>query len=238
MQQSERDVDIYVAQILDNAEMPKEMVALMKRVIELNPDLSADERNLLSVAYKNAIQQPRKGIRLIDPTIEGEPNAGNNQRAESLREIKKQMSQEINEIANDVEQLVDTQLLPASSSAEARVFYHKMKADFFRYACEGMEDSDERQNYVQRTKDSYEEAINIARSEISPYRPSYLGLLLNYSVFLYEVMDHKEEAIELSKKTYAESIQLVDENSENSYNEANMILQLLHENTFNWTQSV
>ena len=238
MKQSERDIDIYVAQILDQTNLPQEMVKLMKRVIELNPDLSADERNLLSVAYKNAINQPRKGIRSLDVTIDQEQREGTNNesRISSLRDIRTKMFQELSATCNDVEELIDSQLLPASSSAEARVFYHKMKADYLRYVCEFMEDGDDKAEAAEKTKECYEEAINIAKNDIPPYKPSYLGLLLNYSVFLYEIMDNKEEAIELSKKTHAESIQLLDENSENSYQEANMILQLLHDNTVLWTQ--
>ena len=237
MKQSEREVDIYVAQILDQTDLPNEMVNLMKRVIELNPDLSADERNLLSVAYKNAISPRRKGIRAIDEFLSDGTIMDNENRAEILREIKAKMFSELSELCNDVEELIDNQLLPASNSAEARVFYHKMKADYLRYVCEFMEDGDEKTETTEKTKYFYEEAINIAKNDIPPYKPSYLGLLLNYSVFLYEIMDHKEEALELSKKTYAESNQLLDDNSENSYQEASMILQLLHDNILLWTQA-
>ena len=161
--QSERDLAIYCAQILDQTDLPQEMVNLMKRVIELNPDLNAEERNLLSVAYKNLIQQPRKGIRSLNQIIMNEQENPEHQgRVQSLIEFKKKMFQELSSTCEEVEEIVDTKLLPSASSAEARVFYNKMKADYLRYVCEFIDDESEKADVAGRTKAAYEAAIEIA----------------------------------------------------------------------------
>jgi 14-3-3 protein epsilon len=63
-----------------------------------------------------------------------------------------------------------------------------------------------------------------------------LGLVLNYSVFLYEIAGEKQEATELAKKTYEECGLTIKNNSSESFNEATNILQLLRENVGLWSQ--
>ncbi|EAX89480.1 14-3-3 protein [Trichomonas vaginalis G3] len=232
---SERDIAIYTAQILDQTNLPEEMITLMKRVIELNPDLNDDERNLLSVAYKNSINQTRKGLREIKAYIQEQQNDGQYpNRLNQLLEFKQQMFKELEAICNDLVQLVDDSLIPAATTSEARVFYEGLKANYYRYVCEFIDDDDEKNTVAEKANQCYNSAIEIAKNDIPPYKPSYLGLLLNYSVFLYEILDKKEEAIELSQRTYNESSPLVEENSESSFNNATMILNLISENLAIW----
>lgn len=42
-----------------------EMITFMKGVVKLNPELAVEERNLLSVAYKNGIGSRRASWRII-----------------------------------------------------------------------------------------------------------------------------------------------------------------------------
>ena len=44
------------------AERYDEMIEAMKKVADLNQELTTEERNLLSVAYKNVIGSPRAGM--------------------------------------------------------------------------------------------------------------------------------------------------------------------------------
>ena len=49
---SSRDSNIFLAKVAEQAEAYPEMVDLMRKVIDEDPKLNVDERNLLSVAYK------------------------------------------------------------------------------------------------------------------------------------------------------------------------------------------
>lgn len=235
---SERDNSIYTAQILDQTNLPEEMVANMKRVIQLNPDLNEDERNLLSVAYKNSISQTRKNLRAIKNIIADVESQGQfPNRLNMLQEFRQQMFDELEAICKDLIELVDNALIPAANSSEARVFYEGLKANYYRYICESIEDMNDRQVVAEKANQSYLAAIEIAKNDIPAYKPSYLGLLLNYSVFLYEILDKKEEAIELSQKTYNESSPLIEENSEQSFHEANVILNVISDNLRIWNEA-
>ena len=49
----DRDTLIFNAKLAEQTERFEEMVAAMKQVAEMGVELSVEERNLLSVAYKN-----------------------------------------------------------------------------------------------------------------------------------------------------------------------------------------
>jgi 14-3-3 protein epsilon len=67
------------------------------------------------------------------------------------------------------------------------------------------------------------------------YKPTSLGLVLNYSVFLFEIVGKKDEAIELASKTFSECEGALNNNSPAGYEEAANILQLLRDNVALWT---
>ncbi|KAK8889838.1 hypothetical protein M9Y10_034592 [Tritrichomonas musculus] len=232
---SEREVTLFMAQILDQTDRHQDMVDAMKKVIELSADLNSDERNLLSVAYKNIVGSRRNGLRMIAAIIEHEEGRGNTARVELLNAYKATILAELEKYCNELIGLVDTQLLPAAKTPEARVFYEKLKADYYRYICESKPEN-EKTEPANKAKQCYENAMEIAKNEIPPSRPTSLGLILNYSVFLYEIIGQKQEAIELAQKTYNDCSTTVDDNSDNSYSEATMILQLLRDNVSLWTQ--
>ncbi|KAH0786106.1 14-3-3 protein [Histomonas meleagridis] len=232
---SEREVTLFMAQILDQTERHQEMVDAMKTVINLDPNLNADERNLLSVAYKNIVGSRRNGLRMIAAIIDHEESRGNTARVEQLQAYKKTILEELEKYCSEVIALVDQKLLPAANTPEARVFYEKLKADYYRYVCESKPEA-EKEEPANKAKECYENALEIAKNEIPPSRPTSLGLILNYSVFLYEIIGQKQVAIELAQKTYNECSQIVDDNTDNSYSEATMILQLLRDNVSLWTQ--
>lgn len=232
---TEREVNLFMAQILDQTDRHEDMVTTMKKVIELGPNLNSDERNLLSVAYKNIVGSRRNSLRMIAAIIEHEESRGNTSRVEQLNNYKDTILTELEKYCNELIGLVDTQLLPNAKDAESRVFYEKLKADYYRYICES-KPAEEKTETINKAKECYENALEIANNEIQPARPTSLGLILNYSVFLYEIIGQKKEAIELAQKTYNECSTSIDELSDNSYSEATMILQLLRDNVSLWTQ--
>lgn len=53
---------IYRARLAEKALRYEDMLNQMRRVLELKKKLTADERNLLVVAYKNAVTSRRTGV--------------------------------------------------------------------------------------------------------------------------------------------------------------------------------
>ena len=62
---SNRDELLYMAKITEQTERFEDMLDAMKKVVQFNQDLSIEERNLLSVAYKNSIGPRRTAWRAL-----------------------------------------------------------------------------------------------------------------------------------------------------------------------------
>jgi 14-3-3 protein epsilon len=112
------------------------MVEYMKKVAEgASEDLSLEERNLLSVAYKNVVGARRASLRIIG-SIESKEKEKQSTNAGLVGTYKGKVEAELNAICNDILDLLNNQLIPKSSSmAEANVFYMKMKAGNSQCAC-------------------------------------------------------------------------------------------------------
>merc|ERR1711918_178909 len=144
------------------------------------------------------------------------------------------MGAELNAICNDILELLDQDLIPKSgSSAEASVFYMKMKADYYRYLAEFATGS-VKEDHAKNAQETYKVATDKA-TELAPTHPIRLGLALNYSVFLYEVQSKSQEACDLAKQAFDDAIAELDTLDEESYKDSTLIMQLLRDNLTLWT---
>ena len=70
----DRDKSVYFAKLAEQAERYDEMAEHMKSVGQVPQELSVEERNLLSVAYKNAVGSRRAAWRIITSIEQKEKN--------------------------------------------------------------------------------------------------------------------------------------------------------------------
>jgi 14-3-3 protein epsilon len=130
---STRDKNVYLAKLADQAERYEEMAEYMTAVSNEAQELSVEERNLLSVAYKNAVGSRRAAWRMIN-SVEGKEKLKNNtELAEAAGQYRAKVEKELHEICNNILKLLDKTLIPASKNGESKVFYCKMKGDYYRY---------------------------------------------------------------------------------------------------------
>ena len=61
-----------------------------------------------------------------------EKNSKNQSKCYNIEEIKNKIKNELNEACEELHILVDKYLLPQSGDIEGKVFYWKLKADFYR----------------------------------------------------------------------------------------------------------
>mmetsp|Transcript_8118 Transcript_8118/g.18224 ORF Transcript_8118/g.18224 Transcript_8118/m.18224 type:complete len:197 (-) Transcript_8118:296-886(-) len=176
----DRDTLVYRAKLAEQAERFDEMVSDMKEVAKAPQDLTVEERNLLSVAYKNVIGSRRASWRVVT-SIE---QKGDPEKATVIKGYKEKIENELVEICNDILSIISDSLIPNSTSEEAKVFYYKMKGDYHRYLSE-FQVGDDRKASASAALDAYESASNIATKELPPTHPIRLGLALNFSVFYY-----------------------------------------------------
>lgn len=110
-----------------------EMVDAMKKVAKLDLELTVEERNLLSVAYKNVIGARRASWRIISSIEQKEESKGTDDKLEMIRQYRSQVEKELRDICSDILGVLDKHLIPAASTGESKVFYFKMKVSFIEY---------------------------------------------------------------------------------------------------------
>ena len=113
-----------------------EMIGYMKRIIDLNPELSNEERTYLSNIYKIAVSNRRNYVRDIEQNWKIEQEHQRLERAAKIREFLDTLYSELTEVCMDLISLIDSKLLPMATTPESRVFYMKLKGDYYRYILE------------------------------------------------------------------------------------------------------
>lgn len=230
----EPDTLLYLARVSEQSERYDDMITYVKQFVnKANKELSVEERNILSVAYKNVVGSRRASWRVLSALEHKEERRGNASHQEKAREYKSEVEQELLDLCQDVLDMLEKQLLPSASSTEAQVFYQKMKGDYFRYMCEFLKD-EKRNQSAQNALESYQAAMKMAEAELSPTDPIRLGLALNFSVFHYEIMTDKQAACQMAQKAFDEAIQELDSVTEETYKDSTLIMQLLRDNLTLW----
>jgi 14-3-3 protein epsilon len=231
-----REDNIYMARLSEQAERYDEMAEFMKKVAQLNDELTSEERNLLSVAYKNVVGSRRASLRIISSIEQKEESRGKEENLAKAREFRKKVEKELSDICNDILHVLDTNLIPASHASESKVFYYKMKGDYHRYLAESAS-GENREAASKNALASYTSASEIAIKELPPTNPIRLGLALNFSVFYYEIMNSPDNAIQLAKQAFDSAIEQLDSLTDDSYKDSTLIMQLLRDNLTLWTSS-
>ena len=192
-----REEYVYLAKLYERAERFPDMVKAINKFVELDPKLTKDERNILSAGYKNIISDKRASWRLLN-SMERKEEKKNSAQSKYIHEIKDNIERELNQICDQIQQIIDKYLLPNASDSETKVFFLKLKGDYYRYKCEfaNGKDFDEACNKADKV---YKEAYELANKDIPITNSTRLGLSLNYSVFYYEIKGLKEEACNIAK---------------------------------------
>ena len=122
------------------------MVESMKKVASMDVELTVEERNLLSVAYKNVIGARRASWRIISSIEQKEENKGAEDKLELIRNYRNQVSssqvcftffetdcwmvlqveKELKDICSDILSVLEKHLIPSATTGESKVFYYKM----------------------------------------------------------------------------------------------------------------
>ncbi|GKT83019.1 hypothetical protein Ct61P_00869 [Colletotrichum tofieldiae] len=228
------------------------MVGYMKEVAKLGGELSVDERNLLSVAYKNVVGTRRASWRIISSIEQKEESKGSDKHVGTIREYRTKIETELEQVCQDVLDVLDDSLIPTPRLASPRsstTRFHvdpgagtnrcvaqSRKGDYHRYLAE-FASGEKRKGAATAAHEAYKSATDVAQTELTPTHPIRLGLALNFSVFYYEILNSPDRACHLAKQAFDDAIAELDSLSEESYRDSTLIMQLLRDNLTLWTSS-
>mmetsp|Transcript_13211 Transcript_13211/g.11801 ORF Transcript_13211/g.11801 Transcript_13211/m.11801 type:complete len:251 (+) Transcript_13211:130-882(+) len=223
---------VELVRIAETAERYEDMCVFVKKLVKLKAakgeDLDVDERNLLSVAYKNVVGQARSSWRTL--------NAGfDDCDQELIDKYRAIIEDSLEKICLEIIALLTENLCKtvAGNGDETEVFYLKMCGDYYRYMSEFKED----QKYKDSAEENYKKAMDVAEKNLNETHPTRLGLALNFSVCYYEILKQPEKACDLAKKSFDAAIEKLDTLNDASYKDSTLIMQLLRDNLTLWTSS-
>merc|ERR1711981_1180256 len=159
---------------------------------------------------------------------------GNEEQAAYAKEYCQKVEAELQKICDTILGLLDANLIPKATNGESKVFYQKMKADYYRYIAE-FTDGDSKSKAAENARLAYDEAHKVAEEDLAVTHPIRLGLALNYSVFQYEVLSNPEDACKMARTAFEDAIAELDNVAEDSYKDSTLIMQLLRDNLTLWT---
>jgi len=235
------DEAIALAKMAEQAERYEDMVKHMKEIVDdpeiKGADLVNEERNLISVGYKNVMSARRSSWRTIQNAEDAETDAD---KKALLAQYKETVAQELYDIIEEVStKIVHTYAEGAkaasSNEPEILVFFHKLDGDYNRYGAEASS-GDKREDFKNKARSAYEkaQALTAALKETNPIR---LGLALNFSVFYYEIDQKKKEATELAQAAFDNAIDKLELLGEEEYRDSTLIMQLLKDNLSLWQET-
>lgn len=155
-----REQYVYLAKLAEQAERYEEMVQFMQKLVlgsTPGSELSVEERNLLSVAYKNVIGSLRAAWRIVSSIEQKEESRKNEEHVVLVKDYRSKVEAELSDVCASILQLLDSNLIPSASASESKVFYLKMKGDYHRYLAE-FKVGDERKAAAEDTMLAYRAA--------------------------------------------------------------------------------
>jgi len=228
-----RDENVFMARLAEQAERYEDMVHYMTGMANMGAEPSLEERNLLSVAFKNAVGARRSAWRSIVSMMQHE-DPSSAPYMSSINDYKNKVESELNSKCEEILHLLtkDDGLINTASQNEGKVFYLKMEGDYHRYLAE-FSNGDTRQRHAQNAHGAYSKAMDLA-GHLAPTHPIRLGLALNFSVFYYEVYGQAAEACNLAKASFDAAVEEVPNLNEDQVKDSQAILQLLRDNLVLW----
>jgi len=229
-----------LARITESAERFEDMCSIMGSLVKkkhaAEKPLEVEERNMLSVAYKNVVGQRRASWRCLKADEENADEKESAQLKEYKQKYKQVVEAELEGKCQEVLDLLQNYLISAKTeeneeAVETQVFYLKMSGDYYRYLAE----FSEQEEHKTKAEEQYNTALDKAKASLAPTHPTRLGLALNASVCYYEIMKKPNKACELAKEAFDEAIQKLDSLSDSTYKDSTLIMQLLRDNLTIWT---
>jgi 14-3-3 protein epsilon len=242
-----REELVYMAKVCEQTERYDQMLDYMKRILKMGSRLTVDDRNSLSVAYKNSVGSRRTAWRVLQNLEQKELNKNTTaENVKLIKDYKLKVEKELDDICREIIDEISDRLLPNIKNEEKeeetqeRVFYLKMQGDYFRYIAEYSE-GEKKEEAGNNALNVYKEAVKLAEAEdggLKTTHPIRLGLALNFSVFYYEVKNDPNQACELAKKAFDDAIADIEDIQEDYYRDSTTIMQLIRDNLTLWNNEL
>jgi len=103
MSKHTREELLYLAKLAEQCERYDEMVEYTQKFSKAGTqEMSIEERNILSVAFKNVVGTRRAAWRVLSSIQKKENNKGNAENVNKVKQYKQKIEEELTDICNDI----------------------------------------------------------------------------------------------------------------------------------------
>ena len=195
-------------------------------------DLTAEERNLFAISFKHIISAIRASLNKTKELLEYEESKDTKSVSFTLiKELRSSIETELKDSCNLMIELLEKFLIKNASSPDSKVFFYKLKGDYYRYLASFFSNND----YSQNALLAYKQATQYS-DVLSYINPIKIDLALSFSVFYYDVLKKPDEAISIAGDALNEGLELLEKIEESDMKEATSSLQMLKDNIEYWTK--
>ncbi|KMZ68899.1 hypothetical protein ZOSMA_227G00060 [Zostera marina] len=134
-----REKSVYLAKVAEQAERYQEMAEYIENLVRDVPmegELTVEDRNLFSVAYKNMVGSRRAACRIVSSNEQKEESRKNDDHVAIVKKYRANIETELSKVYGWIVVLLDSQFIPSTASSESKVSYQKMKGDYHKYVAE------------------------------------------------------------------------------------------------------
>lgn len=194
--------------------------------------MSVEERELFGIAVRGFIQSSLERWNKVSTAEQQmEDSADEQQRLKAERETIETTATAV--LESSALPVVQSQLKLDTDAAHS-IFFHTVGGDIHAFLAL-VAVGDNKHSHLKTTEDYYQTAFDHAKNELHAANPYRLTLALNWSVFLYNGMNHPDKAIQLAKHAFDEAIQDVDTLGEEDKNKSTRLIQQIRDNLTRWT---
>lgn len=204
-----REKAAYLARLAARTERFDEMAQHLVEMSRSPEELSAEDGYLMSLAYDHAVSTRRTALRRLATATKCEDDdSGPGCIAGFAAEYAANVKNELQRILNVAKTWLSKNLDSHAMTDEARVFYHKMKADNCRDIAEfcGAADQPNRAA-ICNVQEAYKNASALAESVLSATHPICHCLALNHAVFQSAVVNDPESACNIAPESAPGSLE-------------------------------
>ena len=196
--------NIYMALLAQQCSRYKEMFQYFEDLIKQrekegkSKDLLPQERELLTFGYISYINSQRHSLHICMAFETKEKKEYNSPILTYIRDYRRKIETELTENIKNITNSMDAILIKNAEENLTKIYYLKLKGDFCRYICE-YEKSVERERASVSGNKAYQDAMNLAKN-MNIMNRLLLGLANNYSIFQYEVISERKNAMAIAEE--------------------------------------
>jgi len=224
---------LYQAKLSNVSNRHSTTFKLMEQIIvNKNEDLTAEERNLFAISYKHIISASRASLTKINEIFLEEKEKNDTSSVGLIEKLKSSLENELKDGCLKMIELLDKHLIKNASSPDSKVFFYKLKGDYYRYLCYFFSSNEK---YLDNAMMSYKQSTQYA-DVLSCINPIKIDLILSFSVFYYDILKKPEEAISIASDTLNEAIAQLETIEDGDLKETTTSLQMLKDNIDLWSK--